>query len=265
MLSARGLSFSYRGAQVVRRVSLALKPGELVGLIGPNGAGKSTLIRLLTRVLKPDGGEILLDSAPLDCLPRLELARRIAVVPQVAQLPEGYRAHEIVMMGRTPHLGLLGREGPADAAAVEAAMRRTDTWRYRERLASELSGGEQQRLILARALAQVPEYLLLDEPNSHLDIGYQLELLKLAKDQAAAGVGVLAILHDLNLAARLCDRLMLMQRGSVIAEGSPEAVLQSEVLSAAYGAPLSVAQLPGQPPLVLPAWPTSESSSQTPR
>lgn len=253
MLSLKDVSFSYTRTPVVRSVSLSLVSGDMLGIIGPNGAGKSTLIKLMTRVLTPASGEVTVAGAPLATLTRLELSKRVAVVPQIAHLPDGYRIYDLVMMGRTPHLGFLAREGARDHAKVQDVMRLTDTWQYRDRLASELSGGEQQRVVLARALAQEPDYLLLDEPTSHLDISYQLELIRVVKAQAESGIGVLLVLHDLNLAAQVCSRLILMQRGAVVADGTPQAVLSSKLLSAVYAANLSVTQLSErEAPLVLP-------------
>lgn len=253
MLSLKDVSFSYTRTPVVRSVSLSLVPGDMLGIIGPNGAGKSTLIKLMTRVLTPDGGEVTVAETPVARLSRLELSKRVAVVPQIAHLPDGYRIYDLVMMGRTPYLGFLAREGAQDHAKVQDVMRLTDTWQYRDRLASELSGGEQQRVVLARALAQEPDYLLLDEPTSHLDISYQLELIRVVKAQADKGIGVLLVLHDLNLAAQVCSALILMQRGAVVADGTPQAVLNSELLSAVYAANLSVTQLPErEAPVVLP-------------
>lgn len=251
-LVARDLRFGYGETPVLRSVSLELRPGETVALVGPNGAGKSTVLRLLSRVLRPQGGELELDGASLAKLPRRALARRLAVVPQGGALPEGFRAHEIALMGRTPHLGLVRTERPGDHAAVEAAMRRTDTWRLRGRRVEELSGGERQRLLLARALAQEPAYLLLDEPTSHLDLRYQVEAVRFVRAEVARGLGALVVLHDLNLAARAADRLLVLARGRIVAAGTPTEVLTEGLLREVYSADAAVSGGPDGEPVVLP-------------
>jgi iron complex transport system ATP-binding protein len=221
-------------------VSLRLSPGEFVGLIGPNGSGKTTLLRLLTRQLAPDSGSVLLGGRPLASFGRFELARHVAVVAQEPEVPVGFTVRETVAMGRAPHVGLLGSSGPEDDRAVEAALASTGTLALAERRIESLSGGERQRAVFARAVAQRPDFLLLDEPTNHLDLRYQVELLALAREQAAAGVGVLAVLHDLNLAARACDRLVLLSNGRVAAEGPPAEVLRPELLAAIYRADIAV-------------------------
>src|SRR5690606_16951198 len=202
-------------------VSLRLGRGEVVGLIGPNGSGKTTLLRLLTRQLAPAAGRVLLGGRPLASFGRFELARHVAVVAQEPEVPVGFTVRETVAMGRAPHMGLLGTPGPEDARAVAVALTATGTLEFADRRIETLSGGERQRAVFARAVAQQPAFLLLDEPTNHLDLRYQVELLALAREQAASGVGVLAVLHDLNLAARTCDRLVLLAEGRVAAAGAP--------------------------------------------
>ena len=252
-LRALGLGFAYRQQAIVDDVSLEVHIGEAVGVLGPNGAGKSTLIKLLTRVLKPNRGRVEIDGVEVGSFGPLELARRVAVVPQGGELPASFRASDIVMMGRTPHLGFLARERALDREVVERVMRRTDCWRLRRRQVGELSGGERQRVILARALAQEPRYLLLDEPTSHLDLRYQADLLRHMRKEVELGLGALVVLHDLNLAARICDRLVVLHEGVLIAEGTPEEVLREPLLNRVYGANTSVFAEPGtRTPVVLP-------------
>jgi iron complex transport system ATP-binding protein len=240
-LSARGLTFGYGGEATVRELSLEVHRGECVGLLGPNGAGKSTVLKLLSRVATPWSGEIALDGVPLGNVSRSGLARKVAVVPQGSELPAAFRAAEIVMMGRSPHLGFLASETRRDYEVVEEAMRLTDTWMLRDRPVDELSGGERQRVVLARALAQEPSYLLLDEPTSHLDLHYQVEVLRHVREQVARGLGALVVLHDLNLAVRACDRLMLLGGGLMMAEGSPDEVVEAGLLERVYGPGIEVA------------------------
>jgi iron complex transport system ATP-binding protein len=266
-LTLSGVRFGYPGApELLRGVDLALDRGRVTALVGPNGAGKSTIIRLLTRVLTPAAGSVELDGTPLAQVPPRQLARRVAVVAQGGDLPGAFRAREVVLMGRTPHLGLFAAERPEDHALVERVMRRTDTWHFAERPLSELSGGEQQRVLFARALAQSPEVLLLDEPTSHLDLRFQAQLLKLARAEADAGLAVLTVMHDLNLAARSSDRLLVLARGTIVADGPPDRVLEQRLLSAVYDAELQVFLDPGGWPVVLPklGGPGEEPPSTTP-
>jgi iron complex transport system ATP-binding protein len=252
-LSANELCFSRGSKEVVTDLSFELRPGEVLGVVGPNGAGKSTVIKLLTGVLEPSAGEVLLDNVRVRRMSRLELARRIAVVPQAGELPLTFRAFDLVMMGRTPHLGFLAPETKRDHAIVERAMRRVDVWAFRERCLGELSGGERQRVLLARALAQEPRYLLLDEPTNHLDLKYQVEVLRFVRREASGGLGALVVLHDLNLSARVCDRLLVMDQGRCVAEGSPAEVLTEARLREVYRAEVEVLEHPStREPVVLP-------------
>lgn len=240
-LDAKRVTFSFNGTPVLSQVDLCLEPGRVVGVIGPNGAGKSTLVRLLSRLLTPDQGRIELNGRELSRWSRRELARVLAVVPQDPQLPPSFSVWEMVLLGRTPYLGWLGRESSADRDAARQAMVETGIWHLAHRLVSRLSGGEQQRVVVARALAQEPQVLLLDEPTSHLDINHQIETLALVgrlvrQRQLAA----LAIFHDLNLAAQFCDYLLLLKAGCTMAIGSPEDVLTPSIIYEAYGARVEV-------------------------
>ncbi len=234
-LSAHGLSFAYNGRRVLDEVSLELAPGRLIGVIGPNGAGKSTLVRLLSGLLTPLTGRVLLGERPIQAWKRRDLARRLAVVPQSPNLPESFTVGEVVLLGRTPYLGLLGNESARDRELAKRAMERTQTWPLAGRLIGTLSGGERQRVAVARALAQEPSILLLDEPTTHLDVNHQIVLIDLvrrliAEDQLAA----LAILHDLNLASLYCDELILLAGGRIQAHGRPQEVLTQEGIANAY-------------------------------
>ena len=252
-LKAQGVSFGYGKAGVLEDVTFTVAPGEVLGLVGPNGAGKSTLLNVLTRVLEPSSGTVTLDGRELRRYSRLELAKRLAVVPQADDVPEAFTALELVLMGRTPHLGFLARETRHDHAVVERAMRQADVWRFKDRVASTLSGGERQRVLLALALAQEPSYLLLDEPTNHLDLRYQTEILALSKRVARDGLGVLAVLHDLNLAARACDRVLVLNAGRVVAVGKPEDVFTEKLLLEVYQAEAHVFTQPGSRlPVILP-------------
>jgi len=250
-LRAEGVVAGYGRADVLAGIDLAVAAGEVVGVIGPNGAGKSTLLRVLTRRLALRAGRVTVDDRPLARIGRQALARSVAVVPQSAALPPGYTVRELVAMGRTPHQGLLGPVQRSDREAIDDALRQTDTFTLGERTAEALSGGERQRVVLARALAQRPRYLLLDEPTTHLDLHYQVELLSLTRREVARGLGALVVLHDLNLAARACDRLVVLQAGRSVAQGTPAEVLTGPLLARVYAGAAEV-RSDGGLPLVIP-------------
>ena len=256
-LSARELSFAYNGQPVLYKVSLDLVPGRLIGVIGPNGAGKSTLVRLLSGLLTPQAGEVTLDGRPLARWKRRQLARRLAVVPQSPHLPETFTAGEVVLLGRTPYLGLLSDESPHDRAVARQAMERTQTAHLAHRLIGTLSGGERQRVVVARALAQEPSVLLLDEPTTHLDVNHQFGLIVLVKHLVADyQLAALIILHDLNLASLYCEELILLAEGRIAAQGRPEEVLTQARISRAYRADVLVMAHPqtGRPVIVPEVW-----------
>lgn len=250
-LELQNVSASYHGgAPIIEGLSMQLYPGEMLGVLGPNGAGKSTLIKLLARTLAPLTGAVLLGGRPLTAFGRFELAREVAVVEQSPATPAGFTVREVVTMGRAPHLGLFGAPGRADHEAVEGALEATGTLRLAGRNVETLSGGEAQRVIFARALAQEPRFLLLDEPTSHLDLKFQVELLTHARRQARAGTGVLVVAHDLNLAARSCDRLIVLSEGELVTEGAPQEVLTEELIRDVYGARVRVLEQVDAPVVV---------------
>lgn len=250
-LHIEGLNYAYKNKPVLQDIHFTLHSGQVLGVVGPNGAGKSTLIKLLTRVLKATSGSIWFDQKDIAALSRLELARHLAVVSQSSELPADYRVYDLVMMGRTPHLGFLSTESKRDVDIVTTVMQRTDTWQFRDRLASQLSGGERQRVVLARALAQEPAFLLLDEPTNHLDLKYQLEVLRLVKQEVSKGLGALVVLHDLNLAARMCDLIIVLSQGKIYAQGSPKEILCKPIVEAVYQASVEVL-IQHDTPIILP-------------
>jgi len=256
-LCARDLSFAYNGRPVLHKLSLELVPGRLIGVIGPNGAGKSTLVRLLSGLLAPQSGQVTLDGRPIGRWKRHELARRLAVVPQSPVLPETFTAAEVVLLGRTPYLGLLGSESARDWEAARRAMEMTQTLPLAQRLIGTLSGGERQRVVVARALAQEAPILLLDEPTTHLDVNHQLGLIVLVRHLVHDyHLAALIILHDLNLASVYCDELILLAGGEVVARGQPQQVLTREQISRAYRADVLVLSHPqtGRPIIVPEVW-----------
>ncbi|MBC2595759.1 heme ABC transporter ATP-binding protein [Ruficoccus amylovorans] len=233
MLEARQLSFSYGRHPVLSGVSLKLTPGKLVALLGTNGAGKSTLLKILTGELDPDQGQVLLEDKPLSAWPTRELAQARAVLPQEPRLAFNFTVRDVVLMGRTPHIHR--GETPRDHEICRLALRRVDLQDFAHRYYLELSGGERQRVHLARVLAQIWEpleqqsrYLLMDEPVAGLDLAHQHGTLRIARELASEGVGVLAILHDINLALAYADETILISGGGVSADGPTAEVLTEE-------------------------------------
>ncbi|MEW6368362.1 MAG: ABC transporter ATP-binding protein [Acidobacteriota bacterium] len=236
-IELQGVSLGYRGRLVLTGVDFTVGAGELVGLIGPNGSGKSTIIRALTRIIAPLKGRVLIAGRDVLEIPRQELARLIGVVPQMPLLPSAFTGLEIVLMGRNPHLGLFEHEGCGDVEIVWKAMDLTGTHELARRSVGELSGGQIQSLLIARALAQETHVILLDEPTANLDIGRQIEILNLIKRLCREkNLAVLAAVHDLNLASQYCDRLVLIGDGVVCREGTPSEVLTAENIGTVYGA-----------------------------
>jgi iron complex transport system ATP-binding protein len=235
LLYARDVYYAFGETPILAGVNFELGAGELVGLIGPNGAGKSTLLKVMSGLWPGAQGQIELDGRTLHGYSTRELARRVAHVPQITHLDFPFTAREVVLMGRSPHLGRFQMESAHDRAIANHAMQTTSTLHLAERLANTLSGGEQQRIVIARALAQEPRILLLDEPTNNLDIKHQIGVLEMARTFAhERRLGVLAAIHDLGLAARYCDRLALMVCGKIIADGTPEAVLTPTRLAEAF-------------------------------
>jgi len=216
-------------------VNLSVRPGEFVGLIGPNGSGKSTLLRVLAGTLAPDEGRALLAGTDLRRWPTRRRAQLVGMVGQDERTDLTFPAGQMVLFGRTPYLGPLGREGAGDLAVARRAMEATDCGHLWSRPLGETSGGERQRILIARALAQEPQLLLLDEPTSHLDIHHQIEIMEVAASLTRDGLAVVAVLHDLNLAARYCGRLVLLSGGRLRGDGPPAEVLRPDVLRDVYG------------------------------
>ena len=232
MIAADGVSHSFGGTEVLSAVSLSAHPGEVVGLIGPNGSGKTTLLRALYRALVPDAGAVLVDEVPVGAYRPRDLARSVSVVTQESQGELPLTVVDTVTLGRSPHLSPLQRVSGDDLAIVSDALRRVGAAHLADRDLAELSGGERQRVLIARALAQQATHLLMDEPTNHLDIHFQHEILGLVRD---LGVTTVVVLHDLNLAARYCDRLVLLSRGQVVVAGAVDDVLDPGVLEPVYG------------------------------
>jgi len=242
VLEARRVGVRYSGREALSAVDARVTPGEVLGIIGPNGSGKSTLVRVLAGVRAPDDGDVLLGGRPIAEVPRRERARLIALVPQETHLAFPIRVRELVLLGRSPHTGPFGWERAEDLRAAHDAMQRAGVLEPADRPLDRLSGGERQRAVLARALAQQPRILLLDEPTAFLDLRHAVLLLDLVRDLCRGeGLAVAVVLHDLNLAAMYCDRLVLLSRGRVHAAGDPATVLNYRDLCDVYGTELYVA------------------------
>src|SRR5579883_300680 len=245
LLSVRNVTFGYGRQPLLYALNMQVNAGEIVGLLGPNGSGKTTLLRLISGVLRPQSGQILLEGRDLQQLGRRGAAQRIAVVPQELHMPFAFTVQHMVSLGRTPFTGPFGTLAKYDHEIVQEAMEAADIVSLAGRVFNELSGGERQRVMIAMAFAQQPRLLLLDEPTSHLDIKYQIETLELVQRlNRERGVTVIAAMHDLNLAARYFPRLLLFQRG-IVADAGPAEVLEPDLLSRVYGTSVQVGILRG--------------------
>jgi len=238
------VSVSLGGTEILTDVSLSAEVGELVGLVGPNGAGKTTLLRTASGVLDPDGGTVHVDGDDVHALSSREASRRVAVVPQTSAVSFDFDVETVVEMGRHPYRSRLGGVDEAGAEAVQTAMERVDVAQFADRSIEAVSGGERRRVLLARALAQDTPCLLLDEPTASLDVTRAVETLSMVRDLVDDGRAAVAAIHDLDLAARFCDRIVVLAEGTVRAGGPPAETLDAEVLSAAFDGRAEVANDP---------------------
>lgn len=246
-----GLSFSYDSWSVLENITYQLPQSSFTGLIGPNGSGKSTLLKNITRFLHPSEGELLLEGEDIKTFHNKDLAKKIAVVPQNTSMSFDFSVRDIVLMGRTPHQRPFQGESLEDQKRVKEAMEETNTLSLAERSFLDLSGGEKQRVIIARALCQEPEILLLDEPTSHLDINYQLEIFELLRRlNLSKGLTIMVVSHDLNLASQYCSELILLKEGKIFALGPPEDVITRENLEEIYHTKVLITQDPSGRPHV---------------
>jgi iron complex transport system ATP-binding protein len=258
LLSVREVYAGYPGRPVLHGVSLDVRPGELVALVGPNGSGKTTLLRAITRLVPLICGRILLGEADVSRMSRRQIARVAAVVPQGHQLPDGFTALQVALMGRTPLLGFLENEGPAHIEAARRALEAAGCADLAGRPVETLSGGERQRVLLARALAQEPRLLLLDESTAHLDLAHVIASFDLVRRLCGQErLAALAVVHDLTLAGAYADRIAVMRDGRIIAEGEPGSVVTERLVTEVYGARSVVLRHPttGRPAVIpTPGW-----------
>ncbi len=231
MIIARNIAFGYGDSFELQDISFEMEKGAFWGVIGPNGSGKSTLLKMLSRVVGPQAGTISIEGRDLKSFALIELARKMAVVGSEAQFSFPYLVRDVVLMGRIPFVGRLSIHAERDHQIVDSALRKTETWNYRDRYIHELSSGERQRVLLARALAQEPRVLLLDEPTAHLDLHYEIEIFQILKAlNATENLTILTVSHNLNLMAEFCHKLIVLQNGSCRQIGSPVEILTPALL-----------------------------------
>lgn len=240
-LTLTDIGFGYGETRILEHISFQVLPGEIIGILGPNGSGKSTLLKLMDGILSPREGEIWIRERRLADFKRSELAKEMAMVSQENHFRFAFSVMEVVLMGRFPHLGKMGFEGKRDAAAAMEALEATHTAHLAHRSVEELSGGEKQRVLIARALAQEPNAILLDEPTSFLDLKYKREMFRLittlGKDK---GLSVVVVSHDIDLASQYCDRVLLLKAGAIHKIGTPDAVITAADIASVYECPVHV-------------------------
>ncbi len=252
LLDVLGVTCGYGSSPVLVDATLQVSEGEFLGIVGPNGSGKSTLLKAMSRVLPPKYGQILLQEDDIYTMRPARVARRLAVVPQEPGLDFPFTVEDVVMMGRIPHLKRFQKEGPRDLEIVRQALEHTNTLVLADRVVTELSGGEKQRVLIARALAQEPQVLFLDEPTSYLDLNHQIEIMELLNRlRYEQGLTAVMVVHDLNLASQYCDNLLVIKEGRIFTAGSPAQVLTEELIKTVYGCEVKVERRhPGGRPML---------------
>ncbi|MFJ8192045.1 ABC transporter ATP-binding protein [Streptomyces sp. NPDC096094] len=252
-LAARGVSVGYGARTVIDELDVAIPPGVITTIIGPNGCGKSTLLRTLSRLLKPTRGTVVLDGEDIVTLRTRDVAKKLGLLPQAPVAPEGLTVSDLVARGRHPHQGWLRQWSSDDAAVVERALAMTGVSDLADRSVDSLSGGQRQRVWISMTLAQGTDLLLLDEPTTYLDLAHAIDVLDLVDDLHESGCTVVMVLHDLNLATRYSDNLVVMREGVVLAQGHPRDVITAELLHEAFGLRAKVIDDPvGDRPLIVP-------------
>ncbi|MDA2929945.1 ABC transporter ATP-binding protein [Acidobacteria bacterium AH-259-O06] len=241
LLRLERVSFRYPSGFALREIDLEIPSQSFLALIGPNGSGKTTLLRLMTKLLEPESGHIYLDHQPLAKFARCGLARHMAVISSEQYFEFPFPVAQVVAMGRFPYLGRFQRMSNQDWKIVDEALEMTQTDHLRERPISQLSSGERQRVLMARAVAQKPSILMLDEPNAHLDIKHQISIFRLLQFlNRKQGMSVVVVLHDLTAAGAFCRTVALLRQGELVKQGKPEEVITTEVLRSTYGADVLV-------------------------
>nr|HID59811.1 ABC transporter ATP-binding protein [Desulfobacterales bacterium] len=241
----KSISFRYEDSWVLKDISFEVHKAEFLGIIGPNGSGKTSLLKLMDKILLPQKGSIYLDGIDLKDINQRDIARKIGVVAQSEPFLSSFSVFDVVLMGRSPYLSRFQFEGRHDFEIVHDALRLTETDQLSKRMVGNLSGGEQQRVLIARALAQEPEILLLDEPTSHLDLKHQVGIFELLKHlNQTSKITVVMVSHDINFASQFCDRLILLKEGRIAGQGRPQEVITEEIIRSVYEVPVLVDQNP---------------------
>ncbi|WP_430884187.1 ABC transporter ATP-binding protein [Fusibacter sp. JL216-2] len=244
-VEVKNLSHAYDTTPILKGINLKIEKGSFSGIVGPNGSGKTTLVKNIMRSISPHKKTVFLSGMDVRSMTQKDLAKVLGAVPQSNVIEYDFTAEEIVLMGRAPHIGRFQRESNRDYAIAEEAMKKTDTWQYKDRSVKELSGGERQRVIIARALAQQPDILILDEPVTHLDIRHQIALMELTRTLCKdKGITVVAILHDLNFAMTYCDHVILVHKGEIVESGKPDRILTEENIRGVYGIDVCIVDHP---------------------
>lgn len=251
VLEAHDISVAYGDTPIIEKLSLAIRQGSFVGILGPNGCGKTTLLRTMTRILKPVEGEILINGNNINSFDSRTLAKTIGCVSQETRVAFSFTVKDVVLMGRHPYIGRLSPLSHDDLKITDQAMKITNVAHLADRSVTEISGGERQRVLIARTLAQNPEILFLDEPTSHLDINHQIEILSMIQ-ALTPKITVIGVLHDLNLASYFCDTIVLMKKGKIVAVGSPQEVLTRELIKDVFSIKMMISSHPltGKPYLI---------------
>ncbi len=243
-IKAKNIYFSYNTKDVIKNVSFSLEQGEFLGIIGPNGAGKSTILRILCGILRPKTGDIFIFNKDINDIDKKTLAQKIAFVPQETHFALNFPVKDIVLMGRFPYLRAFQRESRKDLEATKHALTYAQVVEFRKRPINSLSSGERQRVVLARALAQEPEILILDEPTSHLDLHHQYAIMELLKKLNTEGMSIIIVNHDLNLASLYCQRLVLMHKGCIFSKGTPQSLINEKTLNDVYKTEVKIIKHP---------------------
>ncbi len=251
VLSAKGVTFSYGKEAVLDNLDLDVAKGDFIGLIGPNGSGKTTLLKLLMHILSPSKGKVVLEGRPMEEMKRREISQKIAYVPQEENTNFVFSAMEIVLMGRSPYLKGFQMEGEYDIGISKKAMSITDCWQFKGRDILTLSGGERKRVFIARALAQEPEIILMDEPTTHLDLNHQVEIMEKMLELNKAGLTIIMVSHDINLASSFCTRLAVLKDGKITRSGKPAEIVNSKLLESVYGCKLKTFSKDNRPIVTL--------------
>ncbi len=243
-LEAKNITFSYNTTAIIKDITLSLEQGEFLGIIGPNGAGKSTMLRILCGILEPQSGNVLILNKNIRDIDRKNRAQKISFVPQETHFALNFLVEDVVLLGRYPYLSPFQREQREDIEAVEHALAYANVMEFRKRPINSLSSGERQRVVLARALVQQPEILLLDEPTSHLDLHHQYAIMELLRKLNAERLSIITVNHDLNLASLYCQRLVLMHEGTIFSEGSPQSLINGKTLKQVYKTDVKIIKHP---------------------